>query len=275
VDDPAGEQDRGAPGSIARDCGDFDSHCNAGYTFFRVDAIGTQVRSTADQFDSENEFVYIVYDASKPGTISSSGTTYGSAGLGVGSQAGIFFTRLDGATGSHTAPVLVDSQSVGHQIFPDVSADGGVLHLLWYDSRNDPFYSSTRPIGNSATGVTGPALDVFATNSTNHGGSFATSTRLTDVTSNPNFEQFSNRALPFAGDYLWITSMGEFSFGTWTDWRNTVQGIDPRETPEDEDDATADVHQCRTFITAIGAWSGDTCPHAGGLDQNIFGDRTP
>jgi len=240
-----------------------------------VDALGTQVRSTADQFDPTNEFVYIVYDASKPGTLVSTGTTYGSAGLGVGSQAGIFFTRLDGATGSHTTPVLVDNQAVGHQIYPDVSADGGVLHLLWWDSRNDAFYSPTRPIGNSPTGVTGPALDVFATTSTNHGDSFATSTSVTDVTSNPNFEQFSNREIPFAGDYLWITSMGTFSYGAWTDWRNTVQGADPRETPEDEDAASADVHQCRTFSTLLGAWSGDLCPHAGGIDQDIYGDHTP
>jgi len=95
---------------------------------------------------------------------------------------------------------------------------------------------------------------------------------LTDVTSNANYEQFDNRSLPFAGDYLWITSLGDFSFGTWTDYRNTVQGTDPRETTEDEDDATADVHQCRVFSALIGAWSGDLCPHEGGIDQNIYGD---
>ena len=72
-----------------------------------------------------------------------------------------------------------------------------------------------------------------------------------------------------------MTSLGSFSFGVWTDWRDTVQGIDPREVPEDEDDATADVVQCRTFDTATGVWSGDTCPRAGGLDQNIYGDHTP
>ena len=72
---------------------------------------------------------------------------------------------------------------------------------------------------------------------------------LTDATSNPNYEQFDNRAVPFAGDYLWVTSLGSFAYGVWTDWRNTVQGTDPRETPEDEDDATADVKQCRTLVT--------------------------
>jgi hypothetical protein len=52
-----------------------------------------------------------------------------------------------------------------------------------------------------------------------------------------------------------------------------VQGPDPGESPEDEDDATADVHQCRVF--AEGAWSGDLCPREGGIDQNIAGDLTP
>ena len=67
--------------------------------------------------------------------------------------------------------------------------------------------------------------------------------------------------------------MNDFSFGTWIDWRDTVAGTDPRETSEDEDAGTADVHQCRTF--SGGAWSGDLCPRDGGLDQNIYGDLTP
>jgi hypothetical protein len=194
---------------------------------------------------------------------------------GVGGQAGIFFTRLDGATGGHSTPTLVDNQDSGHQIYPDISADGGVLHALWWDSRNDPCYSPKRPIGNCADGTTVPALDVFAAKSNDNGGTWTGKTRVTDVTSNPNYEQFDNRTIPFAGDYLWITSLGEFSYGTWTDWRNTVQGNDPREATEDEDGATADVKQCRTFDSASGTWSSDQCPHAGGLDQDIFGDYTP
>jgi len=67
--------------------------------------------------------------------------------------------------------------------------------------------------------------------------------------------------------------VNDFSYGVWTDWRNTVQGTDPRELPEDEDNATADVHQCRVFEN--GAWSGDRCPRDGGIDQNIYGDYTP
>jgi len=260
-------------------CGDFSNHCASGYTFFRIT---TQVRGTADQTDTANEFVYIVYDPSKPGTEVDSGTTYGTIVSGdmpakfhqdVGSQQGVYFIRLDGATGDSTDPALIDDQAVGHQRFPDVSIDGGVLHAIWWDSRLDPSYSPARPVGNDATGVVGPSLDVWAARSTDLGATWTGQSRITDVTSNPNYEQFSDRTYPFAGDYLWVTSLGDVAFVVWTDWRDTVQGDDPREITEDEDNGSADVHQCRTFDPETGRWSSDTCPHEGGIDQNIYGDQ--
>jgi hypothetical protein len=93
------------------------------------------------------------------------------------------------------------------------------------------------------------------------------------VTSNPNFEQFDGRTVPFGGDYLWITSLGTFAYGVWTDWRNTVPGTDPREG-SDEDDDNADVLQCRTQLPSA-AFTGDTCPRNGGLDQDIYGTIAP
>src|SRR5207253_10415970 len=66
-------------------------------------------------------------------------------------------------------------------LFPDISAEGGVLHATWWDSRMDPNYSPQRPVGNSPGGVTAPALDVFATRSGNAGASWSTATRITDV----------------------------------------------------------------------------------------------
>jgi hypothetical protein len=270
LDDVGFERD--APkGGGARDCGDFADHCVSGYTFFRVD---TSPRSTADQYDSTHEYVYVVYGASKPGTTVSTGTSYGTIVSGTGSQSGAYFTRLNGATGGHTTPVLLDAQAAGHQIWPDVSADGGVLHVLWYDSRNDSSYSAARPIGNDASGGTHPALDVFATRSNDLGSTWAAPTRVTDFTSNPNYEQFDTRALPFNGDYLWITSFGNFSYGTWTDYRNTVAGLDAREGGDSDNDG-ADVQQCRAVDPSTGAVGPDTCPHAGGLDQNIYGANTP
>jgi hypothetical protein len=282
-DDPVSRDEPGseAAGSTARDCGDFADACTSGFTFFRRDS---QVRSTADQLDSR-EYVYIVYDATKPGTEAATGSTYHTTEPGMGGQAATFFVRYNGSTGGHTGPAVIDNFGIGHQVFPDISADGGVLHTIWWDSRNDSCYSVKRPIGNCAVGTTRttvPSLDVYASRSTNAGGTWSASSRVTDVSTNPNYEQFDNRAVPFAGDYLWVTSLGDTAYAVWTDWRNTVQGKDPRETPEDEDVGTADVVQCRDTLTLTDkkgntskAWSGDLCPHAGGLDQNIYGDKSP
>jgi len=59
----------------------------------------------------------------------------------------------------------------------------------------------------------------------------------------------------------------------WTDWRNTVAGADPRERTAEDDDG-ADVVQCR-IVSSTGVWSGDRCPHAGGIDQDIYGAALP
>lgn len=268
--EPYNAQDLTDQGGFARDCGDFADHCQSGYTFFRR---GTTTRSTADQFDTTHEWVYVVYDASRPGTEVDTGTTYGSIASGRGSQSAAFFLRYDGATGTHTVPRLLDGQSTGHQALPDISADGGVLHAMWWDSRLDPCYSPARPIGNCADRSTVPSLDVWAAVSFDHGETWSGFTRVNAVTSGPNYEQFDGRSVPFAGDYLWLTSLGTFSFGAWTDWRNTVPGIDPREANAQDNDG-ADVMQCRSLL-APGTYSGDTCPHAGGLDQDIYGAVTP
>jgi hypothetical protein len=281
LDDPRFQDESGdAPGSIARDCGDFADHCQSGFTFFRRD---TQIRSTADQLDAAHEWVYMVYDATKEGTVTSSTSPYSSAGTGKVGQAATYFVRYNGATGAHTAPALIDPQATGHQVFPDISADGGVLHALWWDSRNDPCYSVQRPIGNCDDRSTRASLDVYAATSTNAGSNWTGHSRVTDVTTNPNYEQFDNRAVPFAGDYLWVTSLGSFSYGVWTDWRDTVAGTDQRETLPDPDNGNADVLQCRVLVTSspdkkgntTTSWSSDRCPHNGGIDQNIYGDKTP
>jgi hypothetical protein len=258
-----------APGSLARDCGDFADACQSGYTFFRR---ATSTQSKADQTDKGSESIFMVYDATIPGTEVASGTSYGSIAPGTASQSGAYFVRYDGVSGVASTPRLIDPQTVGHQVFPALSADGGQLHALWWDSRSDPNYSAKRPVGNDALGNVGASLEVFAAKSTDGGNTWTTGVAITDTRTNPNYEQFSNRSAPFAGDYLSITSRGNFAFGAWTDWRDTVAGPDPRESGKSTEGA--DVKQCRTFDPVSG-WSGDQCPHDGGLDQNIFGNIAP
>ena len=268
-------------GGINGDCGDFDTACVSGYTFMRG---GTQVRATADQRDTAHDYVYVVYDPSIPGTEVPSGTTYGSITSedlpakyhqNVGSQSGIYFFRLDGATGAHTAPVLIDDPRAhgGLQRFPDISVDAGSMHALWWDSRNDECFSPARPLGNCADKSTVPSIDAYSAAGVASALTWSPAVRLSDVTSNPNWEQFSGRSVPFGGDYLYVSSVGAFSYGVWTDWRNVVAGTDPREGGDGDTDG-ADVKQCRAQ-NPDGSFGRDTCPFAGGLDQNIYGDTTP
>jgi len=109
-------------------------------------------------------------------------------------------------------------------------------------------YRVTRPIGNCADRTTTQSVDVFGAQSGDQGDqgdTWTQKTRVTNYTSNPNYEQFDNRAVPFAGDYFWATSLGlgdlarTFAYTTWTDWRNTVAGSDPREVTRRHDAVTA------------------------------------
>lgn len=270
---PMGVTDVTTAGAGARDCGDAPP-CRSGYTFFRAD---TGPRSTADQA-AAGEVVHVAYEAIVPGSQVSTGSTFGWADRpGAGGQSAIYYLNVNGATGAVSTPVRVATAPAAQQIFPDLSVDAGVIHALWWDSRNDANNDEAtfrqRPVGNDADGNVAPALDVYAATRPAAGGPWTTAQRMSDVTSNPNYEQFGGRTVPFAGDYLWIDSKAGVTYGVWTDWRNTVAGVDQRETTS-QDEVGADVLQCRSQ-RPDGSFTGDTCPRAGGLDQNIYGDLAP
>jgi hypothetical protein len=272
---PMGLADAQVGGGTARDCGDgVGTACESGYTFFRADS---GPRSTADQADTDHEWVYILYEAIVPGSEIDTGTTFGWADeQGAGGQSAIYYVRYNGATGAHTAPVQIAPTSEGQQLFPDLAVDAGTIHALWWDTRNDVNNDAStfriRPPGNDADGNVGASFDVYAGTRPIDGGGWSAATLVSDVTTNGQYEQFAGRTVPFGGDYLWIDSKGGLTYGVWTDWRNTVGGTDLRETEQDE--TGADVLQCR-HVTTSGGISGDTCPRDGGLDQNIYGDLMP
>jgi hypothetical protein len=185
-------------------------------------------------------------------------------------QGAIYLAKKVG-NGAWTAPGLLAQTPVGHQLFPDINADGGYLFALWHDSRNDPGYSVQNPPGNdTATDAQGfhlptVGLETWGASSDNGGASWTVGP-LSSGPQMPNYEMFGDRRVPFHGDYNYISSVGNFAFGTWTDTRQVVGGDDPRY----DGGSGFDVNQCRTQDTS-GAWSADTCPNAGGLDQDIFG----
>lgn len=259
-----------------RDCGDGVSACPSGYTFFRAD---TTPRSATDQLDAGSENVYIVYDAAF-GPEVPTGSSYGMVAPGVGTLSAAYYTVLDGRTGTHSTPVLIDPPTKQHQLFPDIAVNNGIAHVIWWDSRNDTSCADAtacarQPIGNTADReVVAGSLDAFGTSfPVATGPTSSVAERLSSQSSNPNYEQFGGRTVPFAGDYLWIDSVGSTTYGVWTDWRDTVPGTDARETTlsgTPEPNEGADVLQCRTVL-ADGTVTGDTCPRDGGLDQNIYG----
>jgi len=267
------------PRAFARDCGDGPFACESGYVFSRAN---TQVRLTADPTAAGNASeVFVVVDASVPGSETDTGTTYGTVQQGVGTQASVYFLKTTNGGASWTTPARIDPQAKGHQFFPDIDANSGVLHAIWQDSRSD---TASGPDGNwlqaPISNVWVPAnppgavsagsnvgVHTFYATSTNGGASW-TSEQVSEVGTNPQFEQFGDRDVPFFGDYNYISAASGTVLLTWTDSRDTVQGDDPR-YPVDGKDGF-DVLQCRTQ-NAEGVWSADTCPNAGGLDQNIYG----
>ncbi|MFC7485446.1 sialidase family protein [Knoellia sp. CPCC 206453] len=272
ADGPESEAAEASVGD-SRDCGSGPFACKSGFVFFRH---ASQPRITADP-KSASQNVYLVYDAIVPRTERVSQTTYNTADpqgttLRVG-QGGIYFATLTG--GGWSTPKLLAPFPRGHQFFPDINADGGVLHTLWHDSRNDPAYSVQYPPGNNgavrdAAGFAAATrgLDTYAASSTNSGTDWAIA-RLSGNSQMPNYEMFGDRRVPFHGDYNYVSSVGGFAYNVWTDTRQVAPGDDPRYLGGEG----FDVHQCRTQTTA-GVWSADTCPNEGGLDQDIYGAAT-
>jgi hypothetical protein len=264
------------PRATARDCGDGPLACQSGYVMFRG---GSQVRVSADPTASgDPDQVFIAYDGSVPGTQVPTGSTYGTVESGIASQSAVYVIGTSDGGGSWSAPARIDPQVKGHQIFPDIAAEAGRLHAVWQDSRADPATGLTGdwrtvPISNREVAAdppgavsAGPGVDTFYAVSTDGGASWVVQ-RVSTVSQMPQYEQFGDRNSAFFGDYNNIAAAGSTILMAWTDQRDTVPGTDPR-YPADGTDGF-DVLQCRAALPG-GGFGPDTCPNAGGLDQNIY-----
>jgi hypothetical protein len=260
------------PFDADRNCGDGPVHCPSDFVFARVPL---EVRIAADQ-SGGLPGVYLAYMETRPGSVVSSTSSYFSAGPGLVGQSLVYVLRTVNNGATWSAPRAVDPRPVGHQFFPDLDLLDGTLVVMWQDSRTDPAYSVQRPIGNirdaqgravsSGTNI----VNTFMTSSTN-GTSFGPSIKVSDRGNQMQYEMFSNRDLPFYGDYNWINlarlpAGGLLGYTAWTDNRDVIPGADPREAFNDG----FDVLQCRAALLG-GTFGPDTCANAGGLDQNIYG----
>jgi hypothetical protein len=253
--------------------------CETGYVFGRVNSAP---RNAADPSGSgDPDALYVVVEATVPGTERSTGTTYGTIVPGTASQSSIYFTKTTNGGATWTPLTRIDPQARGNQFYPDIDASAGRLHVVWQDTRVDtatgpdgsfitvPFQNrhvAANPPGSVSTGAA--VQSIYAT-SANEGSSW-TSSVASSVAYPLNWEQFGNRDIPFFGDYNYISAVGSTVLMNWADGRDTVAGTDPRYTNGDGTDGF-EVRQCRTQNPTTLVWSADNCPNAGGLDQQIWG----
>ena len=175
---------------------------------------------------------------------------------------------------SWSDPATVDSEPVGHQWFPDIASADGVITAVFYDSRNDPAYSSDLPPGNTADGTnSGDVVQTLVARSADGGLSW-TEDQISTAGSNFGWETHGSRRVGFWGDYNYISAVPGGVQATWTDSRDLLAGTDPRE-PE-EDDGFDVLNNCVYIPNDIDAPSyssplvSDPCLSEGGLDQNIY-----
>jgi hypothetical protein len=222
-------------GNGARQCGDAPSLCPSGQTFPRFDL--SQPTLTTNGNDIVMAFQVAL--ASGQGQIQS--------------------TKSSNGGSSWSTPAAIDAQAKGHQFFPWITAANGMYSAVYYDSRADANYAAGRAPCNDSSGNGYACLNVFYTSSTD-GVTWTTSQKLTSVPTNPNFEQFGGRTVPFFGDYIMVSAVGTSVAAVWTDARDVVAGPD-----SDGNDPLGDTHNggiCGAFSTCFDL--------TGGLDQNIY-----
>jgi hypothetical protein len=247
------DQFTGGTGGV--DCGDGPFACSSGFTFSRFDSLSAVA--------ADSSGVHVVYTARRPS-----------------GQSKVFVRNSpDGLSWSAPATTL-DTVVSGHQWTPDVASADGVLNVLFYDSRADPAYAPDVPPGNTAEGQnSGDVVHTFLARSAN-GGATWTETQVTGAGSNFNWETHGARRVGFWGDYIYVSAVPGAVQLVWTDSRDLVSGVDPRETGAADDQDRFDVYQPCTYtpndINAASYSSptiADACLSQGGLDQNIYTAR--
>jgi len=239
-------------GNGAYDCGDGPFACPTGFTFSRF------FSSSAVAADATG--VHVVYAAE----------------LASGQSKVFVRNSADGVTFA-TAASPLDTVAVGHQWFPDIASASGTITVVFYDSRSDTAYDPARPPGNNASGAnSGNVVQTMVAKSTN-GGSTWTESTVSTTGSNFGWETHGSRRIGFWGDYIYVSAVGAAVNIAWTDSRDLLPGVDPRDSSAADG---FDVLQPCTYVpNDINAPSyssptvNDSCLSQGGLDQNIYSDR--
>ncbi|HYZ12700.1 MAG TPA: sialidase family protein [Actinomycetota bacterium] len=240
----------GTTGTV--DCGDGPFECESGLTFSRF---FSNSAVTADETG-----VHVVWGSELPS-----------------GQSKVFVRNSPDGGDTWGEAETLDAVTLGHQWFPDVATADGTLTVIFYDSRDDPAYSPSLPPGNTGSGMnSGDVVQAMIAESTDGGHSWTESVVSTSG-SNFGWMTHGSRRVGFWGDYLYVSAVSGAVNVVWTDSRDLVGGVDPREGADVEG---FDVLQPCTYVpNDIDAPSyssptiDDPCLSKGGLDQNIYGAR--
>jgi hypothetical protein len=147
----------------------------------------------------------------------------------------------DGGASFGSAVQVNDDPGARHQVFPTIEVSNHALHVAWYDFRN-----STTP--------TNEALDVYYSCTNCNGISWPTfdaSTRVTNVSHNPECRMFGGGTVAFHGDYNELDAF-------WNGTNNIVHvaWADNRDVPAVQCDLSDD--------------PGPTSNNIGNRNQNIY-----
>jgi hypothetical protein len=132
----------------------------------------------------------------------------------------------------------------GHQIFPYLTAAGGKLSIVWYDSRSEPNFTPSGPVtgdcpDGATTGAGCTGMDVFyAQADTGRPGplSFGLALRVTSQSFNPNLFATIKAVSPFIGDYIAVAVTRTTALVVWADNRD----INPTLNAQEDADITTD-----------------------------------
>jgi hypothetical protein len=242
-------------GSTSSNCGDGTYACPGGFTFPFMRSFSAVA--------ADRRGVHVAW-----------------GGRTAGGQGRIFVRTSPDGIRWPAKPVAVDAVPSGHQWWPDIASSGGVLSVVYLDSRTDPAYAPGRPPGNTADGASsGPAVDTWVSQSRDGGMTWA-ATRLTSAASAPNFETFLDARLPWRGDYLSVSAVPGGSYATWPDSRDVVAGTDTRADSEANGfDVLAPCSWAPNTVSPAGPYTepspDDQCLSQGGLDTNVYGAALP
>jgi hypothetical protein len=241
----------GATGTV--DCGDGPFACESGFTFSRF------FSNSAVAADETG--VHVVWASELPS-----------------GQNKVFVRNSADGTSFDDDPITLDNIDTGHQWFPDVASADGVLSVIFYDSRTDPAYDPDIPPGNTAEGLnSGDVVQAFVAQSSDGGETWSEEV-VSTAGSNFGWMTHGSRRVGFWGDYLYVSAVPGAVNVVWTDSRDLVPGVDPREGAADngfsvfQDDCVYDPDDidAAAYITPT---IDDPCLDEGGLDQNIYGAR--